>query len=270
MRNTDRAGHESPALTADASLSTCPSCDQPITGIATAGPGAHEASPCGCPLGSARVDDLDQEPRVMTDGGQPLPDDPVFPDVIDIVEAPDGKLCQMYSSGEGPERCDAEAEYLIVFDGLLNPDRTMRRNVLACSDCFHHGERHPEVRADGGQPVDDDELPSDVISVTETDYSSARIESGIISASVDSSYDGAPFGLQVHQDGRSIAVTAGTTWQPDDDQHKFHVYQSLSVDQAREVADALQTAADRAEDAEEQAEQEPDSGPDSLLRRLIR
>jgi hypothetical protein len=110
----------------------------------------------------------------------------------------------------------------------------------------------------------DDDTPSDILNITTTEYNAARIESelikGVIYGSDDDKHE---FGIQVHQDGRDIAMSAGTTYP---DEPALHTYHGLSIEEAREIAASLNEAADRAEDVKAQNEQ---SEGKSLLERLI-
>lgn len=45
---------------------TCPTCDGPITGIATSGPSTHHAAPCGHRLGALTV----REVRALQEGAR--------------------------------------------------------------------------------------------------------------------------------------------------------------------------------------------------------
>lgn len=111
----------------------------------------------------------------------------------------------------------------------------------------------------------DDETPTDILNIVTTEYNAARIESelikGVIYSSDDTDHD---FGIQVHQDGPDIALSAGTTYP---DEPALYTYHGLSIEQAREVADALNEAADNAEaGASERIDVERS---ESLLERLL-
>ncbi|MFA1612083.1 hypothetical protein [Halobellus rubicundus] len=63
------------------------------------------------------------------------------PRTLDVVDAPDGRDCQLWSVGEDddeatPSPCDNDADYLFVYEASTDPSEDGRRNALACSDCF--------------------------------------------------------------------------------------------------------------------------------------
>lgn len=107
-----------------------------------------------------------------------------------------------------------------------------------------------------------EEPPRDVKCVTLSESSHGEARSGLMSATVDTTRDDAEFGVQILQDGSFVGLTSGTTWEGDEDFKTFH---TLTADQAREIAEALETAADDAEEAEASAEE----SPDGFLQRLI-
>jgi len=86
-------------------------------------------------------DHREREPRA--DGG----DYPV-PDVLDVVDAPEGAVCQMYGRGEEPERCHDDAENLVVYDRRVGSDEVVPANVLACPQCWRNPGR--DLATDGG------------------------------------------------------------------------------------------------------------------------
>ena len=58
----------------------------------------------------------------------------VDPSIYDVVEAPEGRTCQLWT-GEEPSPCENNAEVLFVYEGSLRPDVDKPKNALACSDC---------------------------------------------------------------------------------------------------------------------------------------
>ena len=102
-----------------------------------------------------------------------------------------------------------------------------------------------------------DDLPNDVVSFTGTDKSTINVRSEVVSARVD-----APLGAKILQDGQWLGLTIGT--RTDSDPYASALL-ALDPDQAREIAAALETAADAAEDAAA-ATPEPDDDTDPLAR----
>jgi len=98
------------------------------------------------------------------------------PEVLDVVDAPDDTTCQMFGTGDEPERCFDAATNLIVYDARINSAETVPRNVLACEECWRKPGR--EVRADGGrpehQPVDGGFVCDECGAVRETPLGMAR------------------------------------------------------------------------------------------------
>lgn len=82
-----------------------------------------------------------------TDGGMQHPE----PDTLDVVDAPDGMTCQMWTGEDEPRPCSNEAAYIFVYDSTIDGD-TKPRNALACDSCFHPPV---EMRTDGGDPRPD-------------------------------------------------------------------------------------------------------------------
>jgi hypothetical protein len=59
------------------------------------------------------------------------------PTMLDAVEAPDARRCQMWiGNAETPTRCDNPAEWLFVYDGTTGPGVPKPRNAFACGQCF--------------------------------------------------------------------------------------------------------------------------------------
>jgi len=71
------------------------------------------------------------------------------PEILDVVDAPDGTECRLFGSGPEPEPCDNAAEYLFVYDSNLEDGSRDRHNALACDSCFTPPVKHEPV-ADGG------------------------------------------------------------------------------------------------------------------------
>lgn len=107
--------------------------------------------------------------------------------------------------------------------------------------------------------------PNDIISITTSAYGAAEIRSNLFRGEMTAHLnEDVEMGIQVHQDGSDIGISAGTTWECEDDK-SLHTYHGITADQAREIAAALEQAADL---AEAKAEQEP-AEPESFIRRLI-
>lgn len=108
------------------------------------------------------------------------------------------------------------------------------------------------------------DTPSDVLSVTTTDYNAARIESEFLAADIETTGELGAFGIQVHQDGGDVALSAGTIG--NEEPPKLYSYQALTPSQAREIAEALCEAAERAESAPTGSDA---TSSESFLRRLL-
>lgn len=108
-----------------------------------------------------------------------------------------------------------------------------------------------------------DDTPSDILNIITTEYNAARIESELFKGTIYSREHDHEFGIQIHQDGRDIALSAGTTYP---DEPALQTYHGLSIDEAREIAASLNEAVDRAEEIEARNEQEQS---ESLLERLL-
>ncbi|MCG1002848.1 MULTISPECIES: hypothetical protein [Halobacterium] len=141
---------------------------------------------------------------------------------------------------------------------------------VTCSVC-----RSEKARADGGEELhgttEQKDQYSDVVEVTLSEYNSVELDSQLLSVSMLDPQD-ADFGVTVHRDGPDVALAAGTVREIDreDDRPHFHTYHSLSIEQAREIADGLHAAADEAERVLEEAEEdEKDSDSRGFLRRLM-
>jgi len=89
--------------------------------------------------------------RVATDGGLPVPE------ILDVVDAPANTQCQVLRGGDDPEWCEADAEYLFVYDSRPRDQEPSPSNLLACADCFTPPEefREDPAVADGGIVVPD-------------------------------------------------------------------------------------------------------------------
>jgi len=107
-----------------------------------------------------------------------------------------------------------------------------------------------------------EDTPTDILDITTTEYNRARIESELLTGIIGRE-DDVEMGIQVHQDGPDIALSAGTTYP---DEPALYSYHGLTIEQAREVADALNAAAERAE-AGQGKTIETDS--QSLVERLL-
>ena len=116
---------------------------------------------------------------------------------------------------------------------------------------------------------EDDERPANILSVTPDDYRTILVKSNLFMGRIDAHRnDDVEFGIEVHQDGPDIALSAGTTWTAGEDDPEVYSYQALTVEQAREIAAALEEAADNAEEAATGADA-VEREPESFLRRLL-
>ena len=99
---------------------------------------AHTGKPVCRPCGVA----LDEsEHRLVTDGGYPEPD------VLDVVDAPEGKSCRQWVEGDDGKMvvCGEPAAVIVVYDTPTLSGRPKPRNLLACDD--HSWTRDRDVRA---------------------------------------------------------------------------------------------------------------------------
>ena len=114
------------------------------------------------------------------------------------------------------------------------------------------------------------DIPSDILSITPAEGGTAKIQSGsFLGGMIDTWGDTDPdFGITVHQDGQAIALAAGTTY-PDEQEtgEKLYVYCGITPEQALEVSDALEHAAQAAFQTQASTDAEPDTR--SLLDRLM-
>lgn len=115
---------------------------------------------------------------------------------------------------------------------------------------------------------DTDDKPVDIVSITSDDRSAANIKSNLLQARLGSrSEQDIEFGIEIHQDGPDIALSAGTTWTPDDGP-ELYTYHGLTTEQAREIASGLMQAAEKAEEAHRShSAEEPER--EGLLERLM-
>lgn len=114
----------------------------------------------------------------------------------------------------------------------------------------------------------EDSQPLDIDTITTVDYATGRIDTNLFAGQIDGHRDdGVEFGIEVHLAGPDIAISAGTTWSPED-QPELYTYHALTTDQARKIADALNDVADRAEEMKAQTSSTPESRK-SLLGRLM-
>jgi hypothetical protein len=80
---------------------------------------------------------------------------------LDVVAAPEGE-CQMWSGDYQPSRCENDADYLFVYQGSTIPEKDIRRNSLACEECFSPPDEYEDVDSGHGVATDGGEdLPSD-------------------------------------------------------------------------------------------------------------
>lgn len=105
----------------------------------------------------------------------------------------------------------------------------------------------------------DDEYSSDVIEFTTSDYTELKVRSDSVSVLVDD----AEMGVKVLQDGPWLGAGVGTL---DDDEPYASAFMAMTPAQAREVAAALNEAADNADAAIEQAETEAEPQQGALQR----
>ncbi len=109
----------------------------------------------------------------------------------------------------------------------------------------------------------EEESPLDIRSITPTEQCRGEVETGVLSGSIDSEYDGAEFGIQVIRDGPLLALTSGTTFHGD---QEFKTSHTLTPEDAREIASALVEAADAVEEASSSSESETSQG---FLKRVM-
>ena len=118
---------------------------------------------------------------------------------------------------------------------------------------------------------DETQRPGDIQSLHTTEYTAAVIKSNLFHGDIfdDDWSDDLEFGIQVHQDGRDIALSAGSLWTPEETNADLHTYHGLTVEQARDLATSLEEAADTVEERQNEAESAAtDDG--GLIQRLIR
>jgi hypothetical protein len=72
---------------------------------------------------------------------------------LDVVAAPEGE-CQMWSGDYQPSRCENDADYLFVYQGSTNPEKDIRRNSLACEECFSPPDEYEGVDSGHGVATD--------------------------------------------------------------------------------------------------------------------
>lgn len=109
--------------------------------------------------------------------------------------------------------------------------------------------------------------PGDILSIISGEHSTAKIKSDLMHGLIEGyGNDDVEFGVQVHQDGQHIGLTAGTTWTPKDDP-ELYTSHGLTPEQAREIANALEEAADKAEEADTGVAAEAEE--ESFIRRLL-
>jgi hypothetical protein len=107
---------------------------------------------------------------------------------------------------------------------------------------------------------------TDIVDIAVTERAAVHVESDLLCCDIDSLHTPAlECGVTVHQVGEEIAMKGGTV--NESATPKLSTYNGLTPAQARRLADALETAADRAENA---ATVETDETDDrSLLGRLL-
>jgi hypothetical protein len=114
-----------------------------------------------------------------------------------------------------------------------------------------------------------DEYGTDVVEVTPTERNRLWLRSELIHRTIEGDELEADIGVQIHQDGRHIALAAGTLDEISNDDVTLEVYTGLEPTQARELADALYVAADNAEREYDGEMPEHDEGKSSLLEKLL-
>lgn len=111
----------------------------------------------------------------------------------------------------------------------------------------------------------------DMVEWQDSEYAAVRITSDLLNAQFSNhDHDDLRMGVDVIQDGKNIALSAGTLEQSK--APHFYAYVGLTPEQARRVADGLYTAADNAEEAmkhHDTTQDEPDSGLRAFIRGLM-
>ncbi|WP_435359315.1 hypothetical protein [Haloarchaeobius sp. DFWS5] len=111
-----------------------------------------------------------------------------------------------------------------------------------------------------------DDRPVDILSITPSGYNRALIECDLFRGVLDAYRGDIEAGIEIHQDGPDIGLSAGTTYS-ETEQPSLYSYHGLTPEQAREIASALEEAAEKAEAAEQPPDRtEPGK---SLIRRLL-
>jgi len=111
-----------------------------------------------------------------------------------------------------------------------------------------------------------DDIPSDIVSITPSMYNFVNIQSELFSGEIGSRLnDDLDVGIDVHHDGPDIGIAAGTNW--NGGEMALESYHGLTVEQAREIADALNEAADAAEEAQSENGAKPE--PQTFLQRIM-
>lgn len=116
---------------------------------------------------------------------------------------------------------------------------------------------------------DETDHPPELCSVETSDYTCVNIDTNLFGAELfDSDFkEGTKFGIEIHQDGPYLAVSAGTISTAETEDRKLYTHHTVSPDQARALADSLEIAADRAEAAEEAAKER--HSQKSFLQKLL-
>jgi hypothetical protein len=115
-----------------------------------------------------------------------------------------------------------------------------------------------------------DEYTSEVLEVSESDNSVFWLRSQLLHQTIDSDTIDEDVGVQVHQDGRNIAVVAGTVTNDTEGEVELRSYVRIGPDGARDLADALYVAAENSE--REYEDTTPDQEPatdDSILKKIF-
>lgn len=115
---------------------------------------------------------------------------------------------------------------------------------------------------------DNEEYPGTYHHVHATGYGAVSVRTGLFHAETYASAEGKleNFGVTIHRDGQELALSAGSIL--DEGSDRVHTYHSLSIEDAREIADELNAAADAAEMAKNSHPEQP-ADDTSFLRRLL-
>lgn len=113
------------------------------------------------------------------------------------------------------------------------------------------------------------EHTSEVLEVTPSEQTRLWLRSELIHRTIEADELVGDVGVGVHQDGRHIALAAGTLDDISNDDVTLEVYAGLNPDQARDLADALYVAADNAEREYDGDMPEHDEGESTLLQKLL-